>query len=90
MADCAPWLDALSLWGSAFERTLDALGARLDGHDARAARWFAEAAADARRAGDIHTIPGETRPEGPVRIADGVLDTFIAEAAEGAGVTETA
>ncbi|MGW5442113.1 hypothetical protein [Streptomyces asiaticus] len=90
MADCAPWLDALSLWGRAFERTLDALGARLDGHDAQAARWFAEAAADARRAGDIHTIPGETRPEGPVRIADGVLDTFIAEAAEGAGVTETA
>ncbi|MFS7873329.1 beta-N-acetylglucosaminidase domain-containing protein [Streptomyces asiaticus] len=90
VADCAPWLDALSLWGRAFERTLDALGARLDGHDAQAARWFAEAAADARRAGEIHTIPGETRPEGPVRIADGVLDTFIAEAAEGAGVTETA
>ncbi|AGP60691.1 beta-N-acetylglucosaminidase domain-containing protein [Streptomyces rapamycinicus] len=84
VADCAPWLDALSLWGRAFERTLDALGARLDGHDAQATRWFAEAAADARRAGEIRTIPGETRPEGPVRIADGVLDTFITEAAEGA------
>ncbi|MCG0287242.1 hypothetical protein [Streptomyces sp. PSAA01] len=82
MADSAPWLDALSLWGSAFERTLDALGARLDGHDAEAARWFAEAAADAKRAGEIRAIPGETRPEGPVRIADGVLDTFIAEAAQ--------
>ncbi|GAA1068255.1 hypothetical protein [Streptomyces asiaticus] len=54
MADSAPWLDAPSLWGRAFERTLDALGARL------------------------------------VRIADGVLDTFIAESAEGAGVTKTA
>ncbi|MGW5698966.1 tyrosine-type recombinase/integrase, partial [Streptomyces asiaticus] len=43
-----------------------------------------------RPAAPERTIPGETRPEGPVRIADGVLDTFIAEAAEGAGVTETA
>ncbi|SED56005.1 beta-N-acetylhexosaminidase family protein [Streptomyces melanosporofaciens] len=90
VADCAPWLDALSLWGSAFERTLDALGARLDGHDAEAARWFAEAAEDAKRAGEIRTIPGETRPEGPVRIADGVLDTFIAEAAEAGRPSPTA
>ncbi|MER7875393.1 beta-N-acetylglucosaminidase domain-containing protein [Streptomyces solisilvae] len=89
VADSAPWLEALSLWGRAFERTLDALGARLDGHDADAARWFAEAAADARRAGEIRTIPGETRPEGPVRIADGVLDTFIAESAESAEPAET-
>ncbi|MFD0648212.1 hypothetical protein ACFQ2Y_05385 [Streptomyces malaysiensis subsp. malaysiensis] len=89
MADSAPWLEALSLWGRAFERTLDALSARFDGHDADAARWFAEAAADARRAGEIRTIPGETRPEGPVRIADGVLDTFIAESAESAEPAET-
>jgi hyaluronoglucosaminidase len=34
----------------------------------------------AARAGAIRTIPGETRPEGPVRVGDGVLDAFIAEA----------
>lgn len=60
VADSAPWLDALSLWGSAFERTLDALGARLDGHDAEAARWFAEAAADAKLAGG--SAPSRARP----------------------------
>ncbi|WP_055554506.1 beta-N-acetylglucosaminidase domain-containing protein [Streptomyces sp. NBRC 110028] len=80
VADCAPWLDALALWGRAFERTLDALGARLDGDTRRAERWFAEASSLAGQAGRIRTIPGETRPEGPVRIADGVLDTFLAAA----------
>jgi hyaluronoglucosaminidase len=34
----------------------------------------------AGQADAIRTIPGETRPEGPVRVADGVLDTFVAEA----------
>jgi hyaluronoglucosaminidase len=28
----------------------------------------------------IRTIPGETRPEGPVRVGDGVLDTFLDDA----------
>ena len=34
----------------------------------------------AGQASVIRTIPGETRPEGPVRVADGVLDTFLSEA----------
>nr|QUJ09173.1 Lon26 [Streptomyces sp.] len=80
VADCAPWLDALALWGRAFTRTLDALGARLDGNTPQAERWFAEASSLAGQAGRIRTIPGETRPEGPVRVADGVLDTFLAAA----------
>ncbi|WP_063727507.1 beta-N-acetylglucosaminidase domain-containing protein [Streptomyces sp. RTd22] len=80
VADSAPWLDALALWGRAYVRTLDALGARLDGDTQGARRWFAEASSLAARAGRIRTIPGETRPEGPVRVADGVLDTFIAAA----------
>ncbi|MFI0732468.1 beta-N-acetylglucosaminidase domain-containing protein [Streptomyces sp. NPDC021225] len=80
VADCAPWLDALALWGRAFERTLDALGARLDGNTQQAEQWFAEASSLAGQAGRIRTIPGETRPEGPVRVADGVLDTFLAAA----------
>ncbi|MFI0773403.1 beta-N-acetylglucosaminidase domain-containing protein [Streptomyces sp. NPDC021212] len=80
VADSAPWLDALALWGRAFLRTLDALGARLDGNTSQATRWFAEASSLAGQAGRIRTIPGETRPEGPVRVADGVLDTFLAAA----------
>ncbi|ADI03280.1 hypothetical protein SBI_00159 [Streptomyces bingchenggensis BCW-1] len=80
VADCAPWLDALALWGRAFERTLDALGARLDGNTQQAEQRFAEASSLAGQAGRIRTIPGETRPEGPVRVADGVLDTFLAAA----------
>ncbi|MGO4428909.1 beta-N-acetylglucosaminidase, partial [Streptomyces sp. MCAF7] len=63
-----------------FERTLDALGARLDGNSQQAEQWFAEASSLAGQAGRIRTIPGETRPEGPVRVADGVLDTFLAAA----------
>ncbi|MPY54487.1 beta-N-acetylhexosaminidase family protein [Streptomyces acidicola] len=80
VADCGPWLDALRLWGTAFERTLDALRARLSGDDDRAQQLFDEAAALAERAGAIETIPGETRPQGPVRVADGVLDVFLADA----------
>ena len=58
------------------------LRSRLDREAERSARLAARAeAADlARRAGEIQTIPGETRPQGPVRVGDGVLDTFIADA----------
>ncbi|HKH23900.1 MAG TPA: beta-N-acetylglucosaminidase domain-containing protein [Acidimicrobiales bacterium] len=78
LADCAPWLDATALWGQALVATLAALHARIAG-DATEARFDA-AAALAGQAGAIRTIPGETRPEGPVRVADGVLDTFVADA----------
>ncbi|QNP68816.1 beta-N-acetylglucosaminidase domain-containing protein [Streptomyces roseirectus] len=80
VADCAPWLDALHLWGTAFERTLDALAARITGDETSAQRLFTEASTLTSRAGAIQTIPGETRPQGPVRVADGVLDVFLTEA----------
>ncbi|MFC4504000.1 MULTISPECIES: beta-N-acetylglucosaminidase domain-containing protein [Streptomyces] len=80
VADCSPWLDALGLWGAAFERTLDALDARLSGDEQRAEQMFDAAAELAGEAGAIETIPGETRPQGPVRVADGVLDVFLTEA----------
>ncbi|WP_206191361.1 beta-N-acetylglucosaminidase domain-containing protein, partial [Streptomyces niveiscabiei] len=80
VADCTPWLNALRLWGPAFERTLDALTARLSANEPEAQRLFTEASSLATRAGAIQTIPGETRPQGPVRVADGVLDTFLTEA----------
>jgi len=80
VADCGPWLEATSLWGRAFVRTLDALAAREAGDDAAARTAFAEADGLAALAAAVRTIPGETRPEGPVRVGDGVLDDFIAEA----------
>ena len=62
-------------------RTLDGLAApggrrRGDGQPWRSpsrTHWSTQAEA-------IRTIPGETRPEGPVRVGDGVLDDFLAEA----------
>jgi hyaluronoglucosaminidase len=78
--DCAPWLDATALWGEALVATLDALAAEIaDDPDGAAA---ARATVDqlVAQAGAIETIPGETRPQGPVRVGDGVLDAFIAEA----------
>jgi hyaluronoglucosaminidase len=80
VADARPWLDATALWGQALVASLDALDARTAGDGAGADARFADAAALADRAGAIETIPGETRPQGPVRVADGVLDVFIADA----------
>jgi hyaluronoglucosaminidase len=79
-ADCGPWLDATALWGGALVAALDGIEARLAGDAAAAAAQFAEAEALVAQAGAIHTIPGETRPEGPVQVADGVLDEFLAGA----------
>jgi hyaluronoglucosaminidase len=80
VADSQPWLDATELWGAALLPTLDGLQARADGDEAEAERRFDQASSLAEQAGAIETIPGETRPQGPVRVADGVLDVFVAEA----------
>ena len=61
-------------------RTLDGLAARETGDEATASVAFAESDALVTQAEAIRTIPGETRPEGPVRVGDGVLDDFLAEA----------
>jgi hyaluronoglucosaminidase len=80
VADAQPWLDATALWGQALVASLDALDARIAGDVAGAQARFADADALADQAGVIETIPGETRPQGPVRVGDGVLDDFIAGA----------
>jgi hyaluronoglucosaminidase len=76
-ADCGPWLDATALWGQALVATLDGLAARAGGDPTTGAARLADAASLAAQAEAIHTIPGETKPEGPVRVGDGVLDTFV-------------
>jgi hyaluronoglucosaminidase len=80
VADAQPWLDATALWGQALVASLDALEAQIAGDVAGAQARFADADALADQAAAIETIPGETRPQGPVRVGDGVLDDFIAGA----------
>lgn len=77
-AETAPWLDALDLWGDALTATLDGLRTELHGGDPQP--YFTRAADLAGQAAAITTIPGTTRPQGPVKVADGVLDTFVSRA----------
>ncbi|ANY09084.1 hypothetical protein AFB00_25670 [Pseudonocardia sp. HH130630-07] len=77
-----PWLDATGLWGQALQATADGLAAQ---DPAVAQERFAEANRLAVEAGKITTIPEATVVDvqlgvTPVKVADGVLDTFIAEA----------
>ncbi|MGW0782807.1 beta-N-acetylhexosaminidase family protein [Streptomyces sp. NPDC002913] len=78
LAQTKPWLDALDLWGGSLNATLAGLRDRLHEGDGQAD--FAEAAELAKRAAAITTIPGTTRPQGTIKVADGVLDTFIEQA----------
>ncbi len=80
VADCGPWLDATALWGRALVATLDGLAARTGGDPAGGDAHLAEARGLAAAATAVTTIPGETRPQGHVRVADGVLDAFLADA----------
>ena len=78
--DCRPWLDALDLWGQALLATLDGLDARVAGDTAGADAQLQRAATLAGQAAAVHTVEGETLPQGPVRVGDGVLDSFVADA----------
>ncbi|MGD4883820.1 beta-N-acetylglucosaminidase, partial [Xanthomonas citri pv. citri] len=74
-----PWLEAMDGWGHALQKTAAGLDAANRG-DTQTPALFAEAAAIAAVASQIPSIPGATRFGGPVKIADGVLDRFIAQA----------
>jgi hyaluronoglucosaminidase len=80
VSDCGPWLDATELWGRALVTTLDGLAARVAGDPAGAEAQMAAADALVVQAQAIQTVPGETGPQGPVRVGDGVLDAFLADA----------
>jgi hyaluronoglucosaminidase len=80
VSDCGPWLDATALWGRALVAALDGLDARVRGDAGTADQRFAAVDDLVGQASAIRTIEGETRPQGPVRVADGVLDRFLDEA----------
>ena len=85
VAEAKPWLDATALWGRALQLTVSGLVATLDAAPASgdtAARLFAEAQRLAKQAEAMNSIPGAVRFDGPIKVADGVLDTFIREAPE--------
>ncbi|HEX5596262.1 MAG TPA: beta-N-acetylglucosaminidase domain-containing protein [Micromonosporaceae bacterium] len=75
-ADVERWLLASDLWGQAFLRSLDAAELRLKGDDAGADALVAEARALTIEATGIRTDP-RPRPQGTLRLADGVLDVFL-------------
>lgn len=79
--DAAPWLDATALWGQAMVATLDALSARLEGDALQAAALADQSVALQDQAGAVRVVPARNRwGEAPVKVADGVLDTFLFEA----------
>jgi hyaluronoglucosaminidase len=80
VAEAKPWLDAAQLWGRALKLTVGGLNSALADKPDTASRLFAEADALARQAAAINSIPGAVRVDGPIKVADGVLDTFIHDA----------
>ncbi|MEU9125253.1 beta-N-acetylglucosaminidase domain-containing protein [Streptomyces sp. NPDC048506] len=78
--EAKPWLDALTLWGQALTATCDALQARLDGKAERADELLTLSRTTAHQASELRTIRGAPRPQGTVKVADGVLDTFLKRA----------
>jgi hyaluronoglucosaminidase len=74
-----PWLDALQLWGRALQLTTAGLDAADHGSGA-ATRYFTDAGRLAAQAAAVQSIPGATRFDGPIKVADGVLDRFVKDA----------
>ncbi|GAB3433442.1 beta-N-acetylglucosaminidase domain-containing protein [Phycicoccus ginsengisoli] len=81
LSDASPWLDATALWGQAMVQLLDALQARLDGDRATSDQLAAQSDANASKAAKVVVDPPDnTWGRAPVKIADGVLDTFLFKA----------
>ncbi|TCP35519.1 beta-N-acetylglucosaminidase domain-containing protein [Sphingomonas sp. BK235] len=78
-AQSAPWLDAMARWGRALQLSAAGLGAAEAGNPA-ANGYFAASRRLAAEAAAVPTIKGATRFDGTVKIADGVLDRFVADA----------
>ncbi|UII28952.1 beta-N-acetylglucosaminidase domain-containing protein [Fulvivirga maritima] len=79
ITESAPWLEAMQLWGRALQLTAAGLGAANQG-SISAKQYFNQAQKLANEASEVQSIPGATRFDGPIKIADGVLDNFINDA----------
>ncbi|WP_202795238.1 beta-N-acetylglucosaminidase domain-containing protein [Janibacter sp. HTCC2649] len=81
VADAKPWLDATTLWGQALVQVLDAMSARLDGDKAASDELNAASKATAAKAAAVVVDPPDNAwGRARVKIADGVLDTFVFKA----------
>lgn len=80
VADSELWLTATDHWGDALLATVDGLRARTHGDEAGAQAAFARADAAAGQARALRTDSAEVRPQGPILLADGVLDIFVERA----------
>ncbi|WP_212754312.1 beta-N-acetylglucosaminidase domain-containing protein [Nakamurella aerolata] len=79
VAEAKPWLDATALWGKSLLQLLDAAQARLDGDQADSEKLAAASAESQRQASAVRVEPSRnTWGNAPVRIADGVLDSYLA------------
>jgi hyaluronoglucosaminidase len=75
-ADVERWLLATDLWSQAFHTSLAAAEAQLAGDDEAADALFNQARDEIEQASLIPTDP-RPRPQGTIRLADGVLDVFL-------------
>ena len=79
LAETAPWLLAMEQWGESLKQT--ALGLEAANNTVgNVENYYQSAEGLAAEASKIRSIPGATRFEGEVKIADGVLDAFIHDA----------
>ncbi|AKU14678.1 beta-N-acetylhexosaminidase family protein [Luteipulveratus mongoliensis] len=83
VTDASPWLTATDLWGQALVQQLDAITAHLAGDDATAKQLTQSSKALQAKAAGVKVDPvRNTWGSGPVKVGDGVLDTFLAKAAD--------
>ncbi|WP_407468129.1 beta-N-acetylglucosaminidase domain-containing protein [Xanthomonas campestris] len=75
-----PWLTAAQLWGQSLRRSVDGVSAALAANPQAASQQFDAAKQLAEQAAAIQSMPGATRFAGPVKVADGVLDSFVKDA----------
>lgn len=79
--EAGPWLDAMTIWGEALESVVIGLQ-EVEMGKSNSIGYFDKAEELAKKAAVISSTPGATRFEGPVKIADGVLDVFIKDASK--------
>jgi hyaluronoglucosaminidase len=68
------------LWGQSLRRSVDGVSAALAANPQAATQQFDAAKQLAEQATAIQSIPGATRFAGSVKVADGVLDSFVKDA----------